>query len=115
MVAKNECGSTPLWRKEEQVVNLREKDYKAFMSRREGQYFMGYAASTTPRMSPPTIRTSSSSVARTPTNLKNWHDCPQIQIAYRILYIVKERKERKERKMGVLSLLFFLERGLSGL
>jgi hypothetical protein len=37
VVAKNECGSTPLWRKEDQVVNLRERDYKTFMSRREGR------------------------------------------------------------------------------
>lgn len=34
VVSKNECGSTPLWRKEELVVNLRERDYKTFMTRR---------------------------------------------------------------------------------
>jgi uncharacterized protein YfbU (UPF0304 family) len=37
VVSKNECAATPLWQKEDQVVNLREKDYKKFMSRREGQ------------------------------------------------------------------------------
>jgi hypothetical protein len=55
VVSKNECGSTPLWRKEEQVVNLREHDYKTFMARREGRYLHPHAASTTPRMSPSTI------------------------------------------------------------
>lgn len=29
-----------MWRKEEQVVNLRERDYKTFMSRRDGRYFV---------------------------------------------------------------------------
>lgn len=37
VVKKNECGSTPLWRNEESVVNLRDKDYKTFMSRRDGR------------------------------------------------------------------------------
>jgi hypothetical protein len=37
VVSKNECGSTPLWRRQDQVVNLRESDYKTFMSRREGR------------------------------------------------------------------------------
>lgn len=46
VVLKNECGSTPLWRKEEQVVNLRERDYKTFMSRRDGRYFPAHSAST---------------------------------------------------------------------
>jgi hypothetical protein len=38
VVLKNECGSTPLWRREDHVVNLRERDYKTFMSRRDGRY-----------------------------------------------------------------------------
>lgn len=45
VVSKNECGSTPLWRREDQVVNLRERDYKTFMSRRDGRYVMAYSAS----------------------------------------------------------------------
>ena len=39
LVSRNDCAATPLWRKEDQVVNLREKDYKIFMKRREGLYF----------------------------------------------------------------------------
>jgi hypothetical protein len=42
VVSKNECGSTPLWKKEAAVVNLREKDYKTFMARREGRYLILY-------------------------------------------------------------------------
>lgn len=37
VVLKNECGTTPLWKSEDSVVNLREKDYKTFMSRRQGR------------------------------------------------------------------------------
>lgn len=54
VVAKNECGSTPLWRREDHVVNLRERDYKTFMSRREGRYACSHAGSTTCRTSRPT-------------------------------------------------------------
>jgi hypothetical protein len=34
VVSKNECGATPLWKDEAKVVNLRELEYKIFMSRR---------------------------------------------------------------------------------
>ena len=40
VVLKNECGSTPLWKSEDKVVNLREKDYSNFMSRRQGRYVL---------------------------------------------------------------------------
>jgi hypothetical protein len=46
IVSKNECGTTPLWTKEEAVVNLREKDYKTFMARRDGRYKLMYSANT---------------------------------------------------------------------
>ena len=42
VVSKNECGSTPLWKKETAVVNLRDRDYKTFMARREGRYSIIY-------------------------------------------------------------------------
>lgn len=36
LVTRNDCGSTPVWKNPEAVVNLREKDYKTFMNRRDG-------------------------------------------------------------------------------
>lgn len=77
VVAKNECGSTPLWRKEDAVVNLRERDYKTFMSRREGRYLSPHSASTTPRTSPPTNPTAFCSALRPPTPSRSSLDLPQ--------------------------------------
>ena len=35
LVARNDNNCLPLWAKQESVVNLRERDYKTFMKRRE--------------------------------------------------------------------------------
>ena len=65
------------------MVNLREKDYKIFMSRREGRYFILHSANTTRKMSHPTNPIAYFSEERTATNLRNWRDWNnQIEITY---------------------------------
>jgi hypothetical protein len=56
------------------VVNLRERDYKTFMARREGRYFGNHVASTTPRMLPFSILMAFCLDLRPATPSKNSHD-----------------------------------------
>ena len=48
-MTRNDCGSTPVWKNPEAVVNLREKDYKTFMNRRDG---VKYAAKDVKNFNP---------------------------------------------------------------
>ena len=46
LVARNDNNCLPLWSSSEAVVNLREKDYKHFMQRRQHGYVPLYTASS---------------------------------------------------------------------